>query len=208
MVWQPVVWKATHAAMSVGKADGSITRQINGVAAGSLDSDAVNVAQLKMIETAMNEMGNSNNAGIENLQGDINNIRGDVNNLRGEIGSVGAMASAMAGLHPRFQADNKGELAMAFGQYAGKSAVAVGGFYAPNKKLMFSLGLGIAKGGSKTGNIGMNIALGRVNKMYTQQEGREMAAKLQEQSVQIQSLFKMLAEQSQQIKSLKEAQNR
>lgn len=40
-------WKATDAAVSVGKANGSMTRQITGVAAGTQDTDAVNVAQLK-----------------------------------------------------------------------------------------------------------------------------------------------------------------
>ena len=40
-------WKATNAAVSVGKADGSMTRQITGVAAGSKATDAVNVAQLQ-----------------------------------------------------------------------------------------------------------------------------------------------------------------
>ena len=46
-------WKATNAAVSIGKADGSMTRQITGVAAGTNATDAVNVAQLqKAIETA------------------------------------------------------------------------------------------------------------------------------------------------------------
>ena len=40
-------WKATDAAVSVGKEDGSMTRQITGVAAGSKATDAVNVAQLQ-----------------------------------------------------------------------------------------------------------------------------------------------------------------
>lgn len=40
-------WKATDAAVSVGKANGSMTRQITGVAAGTQDTDAVNVAQLR-----------------------------------------------------------------------------------------------------------------------------------------------------------------
>ena len=40
-------WKATDAAVSVGKADGTMTRQITGVAAGTKATDAVNVAQLK-----------------------------------------------------------------------------------------------------------------------------------------------------------------
>ena len=44
-------WKATNAAISVGKADGTLTRQITGVAAGTANSDAVNVAQLKAAQT-------------------------------------------------------------------------------------------------------------------------------------------------------------
>lgn len=42
-------WKSTNAAVSVGKADGTITRQITGVAAGTADTDAVNVAQIKKL---------------------------------------------------------------------------------------------------------------------------------------------------------------
>ena len=44
------IWKATKAAVSIGTADGKVTRQINGVAAGTNDTDAVNVAQLKKLE--------------------------------------------------------------------------------------------------------------------------------------------------------------
>ena len=45
-------WKATAAAVSVGDSTGNtkITRQITNVAAGSEDTDAVNVAQLKKVE--------------------------------------------------------------------------------------------------------------------------------------------------------------
>ena len=43
-------WQATNAAVSIGTSDGTVTRQINGVAAGTNDTDAVNVAQLKKLE--------------------------------------------------------------------------------------------------------------------------------------------------------------
>ncbi|MBO5591267.1 MAG: YadA-like family protein [Acidaminococcaceae bacterium] len=39
-------WRPTHAAISIGN-DSTVTRQITGVAAGTADTDAVNVAQLK-----------------------------------------------------------------------------------------------------------------------------------------------------------------
>ena len=42
-------WQSTHGAVSVGTADGKVTRQITGVAAGTEDTDAVNVAQLKRV---------------------------------------------------------------------------------------------------------------------------------------------------------------
>ena len=43
------VWKSTQAAVSVGDTSKGITRQITGVAAGTEDTDAVNVAQLKKV---------------------------------------------------------------------------------------------------------------------------------------------------------------
>ena len=49
-------WKATAAAVSVGKAatptSAAVTRQITNVAAGTEDTDAVNVAQLKVVQAA------------------------------------------------------------------------------------------------------------------------------------------------------------
>ena len=44
-------WKATAAAVSVGDVANDLTRQITSVAAGTNDTDAVNVAQLKKAET-------------------------------------------------------------------------------------------------------------------------------------------------------------
>lgn len=120
--------------------------KITNVAAGEVSatsSDAINGSQLYEVKQ------------------DINGIHNDISKLGDEIDSVGALSSAMAGLHPRFQDGNKGEFAMAVGGYGGKSAVAMGGFYAPNEKVMFSLGLGVSEGGSKMGNFGVNFALDR-----------------------------------------------
>ena len=44
-------WKATASAVSVGDVASDVTRQITSVAAGTNDTDAVNVAQLKKVET-------------------------------------------------------------------------------------------------------------------------------------------------------------
>ena len=49
------VWKATQGAVSVGNNEKKQTRQITGVAAGTEDTDAVNVAQLKALNTKMDQ---------------------------------------------------------------------------------------------------------------------------------------------------------
>ena len=43
-------WKSTKSALSVGDKENNVTRQITGLAAGTEDTDAVNVAQLKVVE--------------------------------------------------------------------------------------------------------------------------------------------------------------
>lgn len=48
-------WQATAAGVSVGDSKTGLTRQINNVAAGTLDTDAVNVAQLKALSTKVDD---------------------------------------------------------------------------------------------------------------------------------------------------------
>ena len=59
-------WKATNAAVSIGTADGKVTRQINGVAAGTNDTDAVNVAQIKKLASV-----DASNIGKNFKDGDV-----------------------------------------------------------------------------------------------------------------------------------------
>lgn len=67
-------WKATDAAVSVGKADGTMTRQITGVAAGTQDTDAVNVAQLQKALSGAKD-------GNDTLKSDTNALKLDGNTL-------------------------------------------------------------------------------------------------------------------------------
>ena len=79
------VWQSTDAAVSVGKADGSVTRQITNVAAGSEDTDAVNVAQLKKVAASA---GGSLNFGGDNTTETANIITvnsGEQLNVKGGI---------------------------------------------------------------------------------------------------------------------------
>lgn len=168
-------------------------KTISNVAPGRVDAtstDAVNGSQLYQVKQ------------------DIQGLSNDISRFGEEIDSVGALSAAMAGLHPRFQDGNKGELAMAMGSYDGKNALAVGGFYAPNQEVMFSLGMGITQGGKKMGNIGVNFALDRTKKgevpkrdiIYT---CREVDTSLKAQEEKIQLLLMKLEAQSREIETLK-----
>ena len=168
-------------------------KTISNVAPGRVDAtstDAVNGSQLYQVKQ------------------DIQGLSNDISRFGEEIDSVGALSAAMAGLHPRFQDGNTGELAMAMGSYDGKNALAVGGFYAPNQEVMFSLGMGITQGGKKMGNIGVNFALDRTKKgevpkrdiIYTR---REVDTSLKAQEEKIQLLLMKLEAQSREIETLK-----
>lgn len=55
---------SSSAAVSVGNEDKGITRQITGVAAGTFDTDAVNVAQLKSLKSYFESKKSESNVGI------------------------------------------------------------------------------------------------------------------------------------------------
>ena len=67
------IWKSTAAALSIGS--DTITRQITNVAAGSADTDAVNVAQLKSVSDAISQQGfnvkGKNSAGTDDVTNSI-----------------------------------------------------------------------------------------------------------------------------------------
>lgn len=62
-------WKSSRAAVSIGDPSNNITRQITGVAAGTNDTDAVNVAQLKAVIDSV-----INNGGVGGAGGDHTTI--------------------------------------------------------------------------------------------------------------------------------------
>lgn len=66
-------WKATENAIAVGDVDHGITRQITSVAAGSADTDAVNVAQLKVLRNQLETVTSAVGDGGLTYTGDIGN---------------------------------------------------------------------------------------------------------------------------------------
>ena len=139
-------WVSTAAAVSVGDVNTGITRQITSVAAGTQDTDAVNVAQLKTVDSK-----------IDNLSTNI------LSNVSQDIGKVGANAAALAALKPlSYDPYQKFQAMAGYGNYKGTSAIAVGFSYNPNEDIMFNAGATL-NSGSHMYNAGVSFRFGKGN---------------------------------------------
>ena len=99
---------------------------------------------------------------IEGMQSDMRELDGRVNRMGVEIKEVGALSAALAGLHPQPEnANSRADFAMAMGSYEGKQALAVGGFYRPDKRTMLSIGASMTSSKHMM-NMGISIALDRL----------------------------------------------
>lgn len=84
-----------------------------------------------------------------------------IDELDGRIDKVGALAVAMAGLHPlEYDPDASTQFSMAAGSYSGESAIAAGLFHNPNKDVLLSVGFSIS-GSEKAANVGATFRFGR-----------------------------------------------
>ena len=118
------------------------SKKITNVAAGTADTDAVNVSQLKQ-------------------------IGGNIKNIDSRVNRVGAGAAALAALHPLdFDPDDKLDIAAGYGNYKDAHAVSIGAFYRPNEDTLFSVG-GSFGGGENMLNAGVSLKLGQGNHVST-----------------------------------------
>ena len=110
---------------------------------------------------------------IEGMQSDMRELDGRVNRMGVEIKEVGALSAALAGLHPQPEnANSRADFAMAMGSYEGKQALAVGGFYRPDKRTMLSIGASTTSSKHMM-NMGISIALDRLPE--AERRGKEAA---------------------------------
>lgn len=102
-----------------------------------------------------------NTESINNLNQNVTNIGNRVNNLDSKINKVGAGAAALAALHPQdFDPDDKWDFAAGFGNYRDANAMAIGAFYRPDNKTMFSVG-GSMGNGENMVNVGVSLKFGK-----------------------------------------------
>ena len=163
-------WKSTASAVSVGDvANGvtrqitsvgdvanGVTRQITSVAAGTNDTDAVNVAQLKRLH----DMISVNAYNTVNVQGDVTNLKKDVSRLDKRVNKAVAGSAALAALHPLdFDPDAKWDFAAGYGHYHNGNAAALGAFYRPNEDVQLSVGSTVGNGETVV-NAGLSVKVG------------------------------------------------
>ena len=127
-------------------------KKITGVAKGEADTDAVNYGQLK--ET---------NNHIDRVENQVVSNTNRINQLGSRVNKVGAGAAALAALHPMdFDPDDKLTFSAGYGNYAGENAAAIGAYYRPDEKVMFSVA-GTVGNGENMVNAGVSFALDRTN---------------------------------------------
>lgn len=149
-------WKSTASAVSVGDVANDVTRQITSVAAGTNDTDAVNVAQLKRLH----DMISVNAYNTVNVQGDVTNLKKDVSRLDKRVNKAVAGSAALAALHPLdFDPDAKWDFAAGYGHFHNGNAAALGAFYRPNEDVQLSVGSTVGNGETVV-NAGLSVKVG------------------------------------------------
>lgn len=123
--------------------------------------------------------------------------------LSGDIKNAGAVGAALAGLHHLdYDPDNKLDVAVAAGNYRGKSATAMGLFYQPNEMMMVSAGATIGADDNAY-NVGLSFKVGKgqtgltTSKAAMSQEIKELKAAKKESD-------QKMAAQDEEIRVLKE----
>lgn len=124
---------STRGAVSVGDADHNVFRQIINVAAGSYDTDAVNVRQLKDLGKRVDNIRTS-------MQGRMDQLTAHVNDLDTQSQSYSAGAAALAALHPAGDTSRIWNLSAAFGHAGNTNVMALGIYYRPNAQTLWSFG--------------------------------------------------------------------
>lgn len=122
-------------------------QQIHNVAKGVDDTDAVNMAQLKAVESK-----------ITNINSDVINQARSYTDA--QVAKVGAGAAALAGLHPlEYNPNDKWSFGVGVGNYKNAKATALGAFYQPNDHTMFTIATTLGDSRNMV-SLGANVKVG------------------------------------------------
>lgn len=111
-------------------------QKVTNVADGKVEKDskdAINGGQLDQAKADINNR-------IDGVENQVVNNTNRINKLGDRVNKVGAGAAALAALHPMdFDPDDKLTFSAGYGNYAGENAAAIGAYYRPDEKVMFSV---------------------------------------------------------------------
>ena len=151
--------------------------------------------------SALDTQVGTNTRNITNNTKMINELGGQVSNLDNRISKVGAGAAALAALHPLdFDPHDKWDIAAGFGNYRNASAAAVGLFYRPNERTMFSLSATMGDDRNMF-NAGVSVKLGS-GSTYSGLSKAEMADRLEKQGEKMEKMESEIKELKAQIAQL------
>lgn len=130
------------------------SQKITNIQAGTDDTDAANVGQVRAADEQLAE-------GIEQNARNIGQLSRDVDKLDSRIDRVGAGAAALAALHPgAYDPNDKVDFSAGLGSYRGAGAAAVGMYYHPDDRTILSMGIAMG-GGENMVNAGITWKMGR-----------------------------------------------
>ena len=159
-------WQATKGAVSVGDVDNNITRQITSVAAGTKDTDAVNVAQLKSLDgkveknktdiatnkadIATNKTNIATNTG--NIATNTANIATNTGNIATNTANIQTNANNIAAINTQLAANNdsinelRGNVNLLNKDLRGGVASAIAHASVPQSTKAGAIGVGVGTG--------------------------------------------------------------
>ena len=124
------------------------------------DQKVTNVVAGELSETSKDAV---NGSQLYKTNQEVVNNTNRINKLGSRVNKVGAGAAALAALHPMdFDPDDKLTFSAGYGNYAGENAAAIGAYYRPDEKVMFSVA-GTVGNGENMVNAGVSFALDRTN---------------------------------------------
>lgn len=177
-------------------------QQIHGIKAGTTNTDAVNVSQLKEIGNKVND----NSKRIDTNENRINDLDNKINDVGRnaleranhytdlQVNKGVAKASALAGLNfLDYNPKDKWSFAASVGHYRNANAVAVGAAYQPNENTMIHGGITVD--GKVAYNLGVSVKVGGqkyINKYELAEQIRQLQsdnAELRQELAELRSMI-------------------
>lgn len=133
------------------------------ISADGLNANDQKVTNVKAGDISATSKDAVNGSQLYATNQEVVNNTNRINKLGSRVNKVGAGAAALAALHPMdFDPDDKLTFSAGYGNYAGENAAAIGAYYRPDEKVMFSVA-GTVGNGENMVNAGVSFALDRTN---------------------------------------------